>query len=132
MKRNDLDKILKGCLDGKRKAQEQLFNRLFLSSRGPTAIVVCSGYMAMSVLQMLNRHDVKVPRDVSVCGYDDLRAFSFASPRLTTIRQPTEQIGRTAARQLMNLLEGERVRDHVLPVELVVRESTGPARKRRK
>ena len=74
--------------------QEELFRKMFEGDQPPTAVVTMSGYTAMSLLQVLHRHDVdgKVPDQVSVCGYDDWRAFAFAAPPLTTVRQPLESL----------------------------------------
>ncbi len=77
---------------------------------------------------------LSVPRDVSVVGFDDIETASRYVPALTTVRQPRDCIGTTAARMLLALmakseeakapvLSGERRR---LPIELVVRESTRP------
>ena len=69
------------------------------------------------------------PTDVSVIGFDDIKAAAFTMPRLTTINQPLEEIGRIATQSLLN-----RIHDTIPPPteitvepELVIRESTGPA-----
>jgi len=73
---------------------------------------------------------MNVPGDVSVIGFDDIRAAAFHSPRLSTIRQPMVNMGRIAAQCALNRLHGaERFREQiVVEPELMVRESTGPAR----
>jgi LacI family transcriptional regulator len=79
-------------------------------------------------LQDLN---LRVPADVSVIGFDDINAASYTSPRLTTIRQPLAEIGRIATQALLNRIhDAQPPRDEitVLPT-LVVRESTGPAKR---
>ena len=108
--------------------QERVYEQLFGSDAPPTAIVASSGYVSMSLLQLLHRHRVRIPEEVSVGGYDDLPAMRFAAPPLTTVRQPLEEIGREAVRKVVAMLEEREVEDTVLPVELVVRESTGRAR----
>ena len=91
-------------------------------------MISCMGYSSMAALQMLYRHRVRVPEGISVVGYDDMQAFAYCSPPLTTVRQPTEEIGRSAVRLLTELNDGATVTDAILPVELVCRESTGPVR----
>jgi len=105
--------------------QEQLWQWMFERPNRPTAVVACTAYLAMSVLQMLHRHRLYVPQEVSVCGFDDPRAAAFCCPALTTVRQALEQIGRQAVRTLTRLMEGGQADDTLLPVDLVIRESTG-------
>jgi LacI family transcriptional regulator len=60
-------------------------------------------------------------------GYDDLPASRYATPPLTTVRQPLEEIGRRAARSLLDLLDGRKPSTAGMPqVELVIRETTAP------
>jgi LacI family repressor for deo operon, udp, cdd, tsx, nupC, and nupG len=89
--------------------------------------------MAMGFISELHRSGVSVPGDVSVVGFDDLEITSHFVPRLTTIHQPRNMIGRVAAEVLLErikLTTRERLRTPapklILPVELVVRESTAP------
>lgn len=105
--------------------QDELFTRLFQSRRSPTALIAASGYLGLSTLQMLHRHKVGVPEDVSVCAFDDFRPMAFASPPLTTIRQAPHRIGQLAVENLMALLNGRVVEPVTLvPVTLVTRDST--------
>jgi LacI family transcriptional regulator len=68
---------------------------------------------------------VQIPETVSIVGYDDIRLASFVNPRLTTIHQPIDLVGKTAAELLLRLLNGQQ--DHpqqvTLQPELVVRKS---------
>jgi LacI family transcriptional regulator len=68
-----------------------------------------------------------VPEDVSVVGFDDIQSASFHVPRLTTVRQPLQAMGRAGADALLNKLAGKTL-PHIIQVEpeLIVRESTGP------
>lgn len=93
---------------------------LSLSPR-PTAILCSTDVLALGVLDALRRRGLDVPGDVSVTGFDDVAAAAPAG--LTTIRQPLQEKGRAAGRLLM---EPGTEREVILPVELVVRGSTGP------
>ncbi len=102
--------------------------RLWLAMKDrPTAIFCASDAMAGGFIGALHRAGVRVPEDVSVVGFDDIEIAAHLVPALTTIAQPRRQIGETAAHKLLQLMrktdQQGRARD-VLPVELVVREST--------
>jgi DNA-binding LacI/PurR family transcriptional regulator len=66
-----------------------------------------------------------VPADVAVIGFDDFEISRYSDPPLTTVRQPISDMGRTMARQLLAVINGESdvPTAVVLPTELVVRES---------
>jgi DNA-binding LacI/PurR family transcriptional regulator len=94
--------------------------------RAPTAIVAVADHLSLLTLQAIHRLGLRIPADVSVAGYDDFPGIhEFATPALTVVRQPSVEIGRTALRNLIALLDGEQIGHTVLPVELMVRESTG-------
>jgi LacI family transcriptional regulator len=81
---------------------------------------------AVGVIGALRDGGKRVPRDVSVVGFDDQRTSSHLTPSLTTVRAPTLDVGRVAAQQLVNLLrEGEADCETLLPTEIVIRESCG-------
>jgi LacI family transcriptional regulator len=68
----------------------------------------------------------RVPQDVAVVGFDDLPIARYLRPALTTVRAPTEQIGRESVRQLVRLVNGQQAEALVLMrTELVIRESCG-------
>ncbi|MBR7743097.1 LacI family DNA-binding transcriptional regulator [Phycicoccus sp. BSK3Z-2] len=93
----------------------------------PTAIVAASDEMAIGVRETARRLGLRVPQDVSVVGIDDFQLSDVLG--ITTVRQDVTAQGRAAARLLLDRLLEDRVctGDLVLPTELVVRESTGPA-----
>lgn len=103
------------------------------STDRPTAVFCASDEMAMGFIGELHRRGVNVPGEVSVIGFDDLEISEHFVPPLTTIRQPREEIGKASARMLldrMRMTPQERkivpAPKVILPVELVVRESTAP------
>ena len=94
-----------------------------------TAVLCFNDVSAMGTIRALHDAGLRVPEDVSVLGFDDIQSASFHVPSLTTIRQPLQSMGCTAASALLRQLAGE-----VLPAllsiepELVVRESTARVR----
>lgn len=81
---------------------------------------------AIGVLSALQRAGRLIPDDVAVVGFDDVPVARFLSPPLTTVRAPTEQVGRDAVLQLVRLIRGERPESLILlPTELVIRKSCG-------
>ncbi|MFF5264293.1 LacI family DNA-binding transcriptional regulator [Actinomadura viridis] len=94
----------------------------------PTAIFAGSDQQAMGAYQAARLAGLRVPDDLSVVGFDDLPTCEWLSPPLTTVRQPLEEMGRVAARTLLQLLDGRppltpRVE---LATDLRVRASTAP------
>ncbi|GAA1023748.1 LacI family transcriptional regulator [Acrocarpospora pleiomorpha] len=85
------------------------------------AVFVASDMMAFGAMQTLRLAGRRVPDDVAVVGFDDVASAVYTDPPLTTVRQPTLQMGRELARLLLAPDVSSPV---VLPTELVVREST--------
>lgn len=94
----------------------------------PTAIFAMTDELAIGALHALSKHNVRVPEDVSIIGFDDIPMASFILPALTTIQQPAMQIGETAGRILLKALEDDSgdVQRVALPTRLIVRDSTAP------
>lgn len=82
--------------------------------------------LAVHLVKALTGRGLRVPEDVAVCGFDDIPWAALSSPPLTTVRQPSREIGARAMAMVPQLLAGEQVEDVVLPVELIVRGTTGP------
>ncbi len=85
--------------------------------------------MAIGCLRYCAEADIAVPDEVGIVGYDDIALAALVTPRLTTVRQPAREMGRAAARMLLEQIE-ERPpgADVDLPAELVVRESLAAVR----
>lgn len=98
----------------------------------PTAVFCASDQLAMGFIAELSRHRIKVPYDVSVMGFDDIDFAEQFIPPLTSIRQDRLVIGDTAAKMLMDRIlnpdEQQNEQATVLPVSLVIRESTASPR----
>jgi LacI family repressor for deo operon, udp, cdd, tsx, nupC, and nupG len=95
-----------------------------------TAIFCANDEMAIGALRAIKSHGLRVPEDISVIGFDDIRFARFSDPPLTTIAQPMGDIGREAATLLIEILNQADVapRKHMLPTQLVVRGSTAPCK----
>lgn len=105
-----------------------------LLADGVTALFCFSDEMALGAMAAIRAAGLACPADVSVVGFDDVRFASFASPALTTISQPADEIGRRAMALLLAHLgapdaapPGDAPEIVVLPHQLIVRESSGPA-----
>lgn len=94
----------------------------------PTAIFASSDIAAVGVIAALEQYGLKVPDDVSVVGFDDIFLSTLIKPTLTTIAQPTYQMGKKAAELLVGRGKNKRKKAKriVLPTRLVVRNSSGP------
>ena len=94
----------------------------------PTAIVCFNDKVAVGVLEAAHARGLRVPADLSVTGFDDIDVSRAATPRLTTVRQPLEEMGRTAVTMLIRQLEGHahEALSMELATQLIVRDSTGP------
>jgi DNA-binding LacI/PurR family transcriptional regulator len=90
------------------------------------AVFAASDLMALGALRTLRRAGRRVPDDVAVVGFDDAPLAQQTDPRLTTVRQPVEEMGAAMVRHLLRRLGGASVTRHhtVLGTELVVRDSS--------
>jgi DNA-binding LacI/PurR family transcriptional regulator len=99
-------------------------------ARAPTAIVCGNDDLALGFLRTVLQHGVRVPQEVSVTGFDGIPEGALYWPGLTTVDQPSYELGLAACRALLRMIEGNRALDVTrtdLPAKVVVRESTGVA-----
>lgn len=90
----------------------------------PTAIFVTNNQMTLGALHALRERNLRCPDDISVMSFDDHDWAPLFSPPLTVVKQPTYELGQTAAKLLMQLINGEEVTSpDSLSVELIIRES---------
>ncbi len=97
--------------------------------RRPTAIFCANDEMAMGCLHQIRLAGLKVPEDISVVGFDDIRYAAISNPPLTTIRQPAEEIGERVMRRLLREIEEGRstnAEHEIVPHKLIIRESAAP------
>jgi DNA-binding LacI/PurR family transcriptional regulator len=115
-----------------RRASEEIAN-LPVAQR-PTAVFCANDLLALGVLQEMSLRGLRVPRDVAIVGYDDIDFAAAAAVPLSSVRQPREQLGRTAAQLLLEEVHDGAFHQHrqvVFKPELVVRESSSRPRPRR-
>jgi LacI family transcriptional regulator len=99
-----------------------------------TALFAQSDLIALGAIRELRARGLGVPEHVSVVGYDDIPVAAYVHPALTTVRQPIREVGEVAARIVLDRLAAEPGGDgvgsetHLLPAELVVRETVRPPR----
>ena len=103
--------------------------RQLIQSRRPFTAVLCfNDVSAMGTIRALHEAGLRVPNDVSVLGFDDIQSAQFQVPSLTTIRQPLQKMGSTAAKMLLKKLADEMTPELIqVDPELIVRESTARA-----
>lgn len=99
---------------------------LLLRKDRPTAIFCFSDEIALGCMYTLREHGFHVPNDISVIGFDNIPFARYFAPPLTTIAQPAQEIGTVCATLLLDLIDGKQPETlrHVLPHELLIREST--------
>jgi LacI family transcriptional regulator, repressor for deo operon, udp, cdd, tsx, nupC, and nupG len=109
---------------------------LMQSKNPPTAIFCFNDEMAFGAIQWLKSKGLSVPQDVSVVGFDNIEFAAYCDPPLTTLAQPTREIGRAAMNELFEILNGANAesKETVLATQLIVRKSCAspPARTRTK
>ncbi|MGZ4814320.1 MAG: LacI family DNA-binding transcriptional regulator [Terriglobales bacterium] len=106
--------------------------KLLSSKQTFTAIFAFNDVSAIGAIQALREAGARVPKDVSVIGFDDIQAAAYQNPRLTTIRQPLRKMGEIAAETVLRQIgqpEIELPKQVIVEPELVVRETTGPMKR---
>jgi alanine racemase len=106
-------------------AGARAFESLPKGRRRPTAVLAMSDMTAIGVMSAAQAAGLRVPDDLSVVGFDDIPVAAWTNPPLTTVRQPTVEKGRLAARLLIQRMKGRSV-DSPAPLSttLVLRNST--------
>lgn len=104
------------------------FRALMQREKKPTAVICGTDVLAIGALAEAKQMNLVLPRDISITGINDIEFSRFTSPPLTTVALPVEEIGSRAADYLIGCLESRTVPSQTLiPAELIVRESSGPA-----
>jgi LacI family transcriptional regulator len=115
----DGDHTMEGGIDA--------MDRLLKSKPLPTAVVCSNDMTAIGVLHKLYRAGLRVPDDLSVIGFDDIRMAQVTIPPLTTVQMSCFELARAAVTALRAHVEegGDPKRSYKINTHLVVRESTG-------
>ena len=106
----------------------RLAGRELLKEGLPDAVFCANDLLALGVLRVLSQAGVRVPQDVTLIGYDDIEFSSAAAVPLSSVRQPTYQLGKIATELLLDECddpEGHAHQQIMFQPELVVRESSG-------
>lgn len=97
----------------------------------PTAVFCANDLLALGVLQEMTRHNIAVPDEVAIVGYDDIEFAAAAAVPLSSVRQPRQELGRMAAQLLMdettNGIGKHKHRQVVFQPELEIRRSSQAA-----
>lgn len=105
----------------------QLANELLKEKELPTAIAVCYDQVALGAIKAFQEHGIKVPRDISVVGFDNIVMDEYCHVPLTSVTNPVEQMGITAVKILLDAIRhpsSHVVQNVSLQSKLVIREST--------
>jgi len=89
------------------------------------AIFCASDLIAIGVIKALRKHNLKVPEDIAVVGYDNIPLAEFIRPPLTTVQQDTNLAGEVLVNSLLSRIAEEDVKATMLPAELIIRDSCG-------
>jgi LacI family transcriptional regulator len=94
----------------------------------PTAVFASNDLSAFGAMDAIREAGLRIPEDISVVGFDDIPQASMVYPKLTTIQQPLEQMGRVAVKMLLEQIEnpGRPPRRVTLATQLVTRDSCVP------
>lgn len=114
--------------DFRRESGARAMRELLELDDPPTAVFAANNLMALGALQALSDSGKSIPDDVSFASFDDVSWFRLMAPPVTAIAQPIPELGDTAARMLLELLEGGSPGSVILEAELVIRGSCGEAR----
>ncbi len=101
--------------------------QLLAMARPPTAVFAANDDMAAGVIHVAHERGIRIPEDLSVCGFDDSPISRQLFPSLTTVHQPSDEMGRLATLALLSFIRhGENTGIRRVTHTLKVRNSTGP------
>lgn len=117
-------------VDGEGDVQRALSKRLH-SPNPPTALFALNNVTSIHILHVLQRENIEVPKEIAIVGFDDFDMAGMLAVPLTTVRQPSAEIGRSGTRLLLDSIrtgmapaDGPNSR-MILPTELIIRRSCG-------
>ncbi|MBC7925627.1 MAG: LacI family DNA-binding transcriptional regulator [Bryobacteraceae bacterium] len=109
---------------------QRAVRELLRSGPQPTAIMCVNDFMAVGVIRELRERGLRVPADISVTGFDNIKLADFCYPSLTTVHIPRDVIGKMVFESLVAGTANEipAGRELIVDPDFLVRESTGRAR----
>jgi len=92
-----------------------------------SAVFVASDLVAFGAMEAIKEAGLRIPEDIAMVGFDDIRLANYVDPPLTTVRLPAYELGARAMDMLIRMVEGEELEESqvLLATELVIRESCG-------
>lgn len=122
----DYDPQLIFTFDGTLDSSQRIAEQLLLLEERPTAVFAWNDVNAIALIHALREREVRVPRDISIVGHDDIKLAGHIDPPLTTVAWPMYELGQQSVRYLYSLGHGKSPqKPPVLTPELIIRRSTG-------
>lgn len=107
---------------------QSAMRKLLMVKEPPTAVLAANDVLAIGAMKACQEAGLVVPEDISIVGCDSMSFGRYTTPPLTTIKIPVEEMGKRAVREIINVINDQPPAHAVeLPLELLVRGSTGPA-----
>ncbi len=115
-------------IDGQYSSQfgEDAIEKVMKSNHKFDGVFCGNDLIAIGVVKALKKNNYDIPNNIGIIGYDDIYMARMIEPELTTVNQPTYDIGYKAAELLINMLENEKIENNeiVLDTKLIIRSST--------
>ncbi|MCP3739451.1 LacI family DNA-binding transcriptional regulator [Rossellomorea sp. BNER] len=123
----EIDQVLVQEGDFSYESGYKLMEKFLALQNPPTAVFAANDEMAIGAIKAIKKHRLSVPEDIAVVGFDDIDMASIMEPELTTVAQPTFDIGSTAMDLLLCLMKKEPLtkKQFVLEDQLMIRQSCG-------
>jgi LacI family transcriptional regulator, repressor for deo operon, udp, cdd, tsx, nupC, and nupG len=123
----EIDQVLVQEGDFSYESGYKLMEKFLALQNPPTAVFAANDEMAIGAIKAIKKHRLSVPEDIAVVGFDDIDMASIMDPELTTVAQPTFDIGSTAMDLLLCLMKKEPLtkKQFVLEDQLMIRQSCG-------
>ncbi len=104
----------------------KMMEALLKEERRPTAIVAVNDEAALGAIRKASEEGINIPRDMSICGYNNYYISEWVRPSITTVAQPMYDIGAVSARMLIKMINDEELASKhiIVPHEIIEREST--------
>ncbi len=127
-----LDPALVATVKAGKAASYTAMQQLLALPDPPTAVFTHNDVLAVGVVRAVFDAGLRVPDDISVVGHDDTSTMDYFVPRMTTVKFPVVEMGRRAGETILNLVQQPgslSAQTVVLPVKLMIRDTTAPPRK---